>query len=281
MKVFSSPDDMRNVSQSIHREGRTIGLVPTMGFLHEGHLSLIRKARKVADKVIVSIFVNPTQFAPNEDLDKYPRDIERDLKLCSSEKVDFVFLPANDDMYSPHHQTYVRNEVISKILCGKSRPTHFRGVTTIVAKLFNIIDPDFSVFGQKDAQQALIIRNMVRDLNFRTHILVEPIIREKDGLAISSRNKYLTPEQRKQATEIYKNLLYAKEQTENGNLDFNNLKIEIQKNINNLPDCRVDYVEFVEAESLENKFSHGDKVLLAIAVFAGKTRLIDNIILNT
>jgi pantoate--beta-alanine ligase len=281
MKVFNLPDDMRRMSQSLHRDGHTIGLVPTMGFLHEGHLSLVRKARKVADKVVVSIFVNPTQFAPNEDLDKYPRDIERDLNLCKHEKVDFVFLPDNNDMYSVNHQTYVRNEVISKLLCGTTRPTHFRGVTTVVAKLFNIIDPDFSVFGQKDAQQSIIIKNMVRDLNFRTQILVEPIIREKDGLAISSRNKYLTPKQRKQATIIYKSLIYAKHQSETGNLDFSHIKKEIQKNIDNIADFRIDYVEFVEAESLSNKFAPRDKVLLAIAVFAGETRLIDNIVLNT
>ncbi|KAA3616946.1 MAG: pantoate--beta-alanine ligase [Calditrichaeota bacterium] len=280
MKVIKTASEVRDWSRSEQQKGCSIGLVPTMGFLHEGHLSLIRKAKTVSDKVIVSIFVNPTQFAQGEDLDKYPIDIQGDLSKCQTEGVDAVFIPDNNEMYSDLHQTYVINQEIGQLLCGASRPTHFRGVNTVVAKLFNLIDPDFAVFGQKDAQQSIIIKNMVRDLSYRTQILVEPIIREKDGLAMSSRNKYLNPQQRKNALILSQSINLAYSKVKSGNRNFTNLEKEITENVNTLPECKVDYVEFVNADTLHKKFAKGDKVLLAIAVFVGTTRLIDNAIIT-
>lgn len=280
MKVFKTIQDIRTWVINTQKSNKTIGLVPTMGFLHEGHLSLIRRSKKTADATVVTIFVNPTQFSPNEDFDAYPRDFERDKDLCEKGGVDIIFAPERHHIYKADHQTFVSNESISDILCGKSRPIHFKGVTTIVAKLFNIIDPDFSFFGQKDAQQAIIIKNMASDLNFRTEIVIAPIIREKDGLALSSRNKYLTDQQRKSALILYNSLQYAKNQFSNPDLNFEFLKNEITDQINGKPGCKVDYVEFVNAETLSKEIKKGDKVLLALAVFVGNTRLIDNIILK-
>ena len=280
MKVFKTIDSARQWSRQKQLNQQTIGLVPTMGYLHDGHITLIRRAKQKADCVVVSIFVNPTQFAAGEDLKKYPVDFKGDLKICQKEDVDAVFNPEDKDIYSENFQTYVENKEVGQILCGVSRPTHFRGVTTIVAKLFNIIDPDFAVFGQKDAQQAVIIKNMVQDLNFKTKILVEPIIREEDGIAMSSRNKYLSSGQRKNALVLSASIDYAKEQFEKGNKDLTLLKREIYQKINDIDECRVDYVEFVNADTLQSHIKNGDKVLLALAVFVGTTRLIDNIILN-
>jgi pantoate--beta-alanine ligase len=251
-----------------------------MGFLHEGHLSLIRASKKKADQTVVSIFVNPTQFAPHEDFDAYPRNFEHDASLCEAECVDVIFAPEKNTIYHPDHQTYVNNEHVSQILCGKTRPTHFKGVTTIVSKLLNIVDPDYAVFGQKDAQQAIIIKNMVRDLNFRTKVLIEPIVREEDGLAMSSRNKYLTEMQRRNALVLFESLQYAQKQFSENAPVIQSIKNEIINRINSTPECRVDYVEFVNAGSLQQEIKKGDKVLLALAVFVGSTRLIDNIILN-
>ncbi len=280
MKVINSIEAMRQWSRSRQLEKKTVGLVPTMGFLHEGHLSLIKKARQLSDSLAVSIFVNPSQFAAGEDFDTYPSDIERDIELCTKQQVDAVFIPEKKDMYHQSHQTYVINEEISSILCGVSRPIHFRGVTTIVSKLFNIIDPDYAVFGQKDAQQAIILKNMVRDLNFRTQIRIEPIVREHDGLAMSSRNKYLSKSQRKSAHIIYKSIQFAEEVFANGKKNTVDLQKEIKKMISNTAECKVDYVEFVNEDSLKSSFKQGDKILLVIAVFVGSTRLIDNTVLN-
>lgn len=280
MKVFKTIDAIRQWSYQIHLNQKSIALVPTMGYLHEGHLSLVRKARAISENVVVSIFVNPTQFAPGEDFDKYPVDLQRDLKLLEKEKVDVVFMPEKNEMYADDFQTYVENREISQKLCGVTRPTHFRGVTTVVAKLFNIIDPDYAVFGRKDAQQAIIIKTMVRDLNFNTEIIIEPIMREADGLAMSSRNKYLTAVQRKNAIVLSQCLQYAQTEFESGNKNITNIKQEIKNRISNIEDCRVDYVEFVNAINLQDDIQKGDKVLLALAVFVGTTRLIDNIILN-
>lgn len=271
---------MRQWSLQTQFNNCTIGFVPTMGYLHAGHISLIRKAVQVADRVVVSIFVNPTQFAAGEDFDKYPEDTDRDLKICENEKVDIVFQPAKNEIYSEDFQTYVENSTIGQILCGISRPTHFRGVTTIVSKLFNIIQPDIAVFGQKDAQQSVIIKKMVCDLNYKTKILVEPIVREADGLALSSRNKYLSEGQRKNALILSQCLHFAEDQFNGGNKNLMELKQKIKDKINNLDECRVDYVEFVNAETLQDDIKKGNKVLLALAVFVGTTRLIDNIILN-
>ena len=280
MKVFNTISEIRRWSLETRKSGMSIGLVPTMGFLHEGHLSLIRKSRQSTSKTVVSIFVNPAQFAPHEDFDKYPKDMERDLKLCELEGVDVVFAPAKEEIYLANHQTFISNEKISQLLCGKSRPIHFKGVTTIVTKLFNIVEPDVAVFGQKDAQQSVIIKNMVQDLNFKTHILIEPIVREPDGLAMSSRNKYLTPSQRKTALILYQSIRYARQQINNNLKSFDQLIKEITNNINSQPECKVDYVEFVNAETLQNEIKKGDKVLFALAVFIGDTRLIDNIVLD-
>lgn len=280
MKVINSIDEMRQWSRLYQLKNETIGLVPTMGYLHEGHLSLVKKARQISDKVIVSVFVNPTQFAANEDLDTYPSDTARDLDLCKKEKVDAVFMPDKNEMYHPDHQTYTYNQEIGNILCGVTRPDHFKGVTTIVCKLFNIIDPDYSVFGQKDAQQAIILKNMVRDLNFRTQVIIEPIIREKDGLALSSRNKYLNNQERSNALILKKCLHVAEDAFNNNKKDTMQLQEELKQMIANEPYCKVDYVEFVNADSLKNNYKSGEKVLLAIAVFVGKTRLIDNTILT-
>lgn len=280
MKVFKTIDAIRQWSLQLHLSQKSIALVPTMGYLHEGHINLVRKARNTSENVVVSIFVNPTQFAEGEDLDKYPVDLQRDLKLLEKENVDAVFIPEKNEMYATDFQTYVENREISQKLCGVSRPTHFRGVTTVVAKLFNIIDPDYAVFGQKDAQQAMIIKTLVRDLNFNTEIIIEPIMREADGLAMSSRNKYLTAVQRKNAIVLSQCLQYAQTEFESGNKNITNIKQEIKNRISNIEDCRVDYVEFVNAINLQDDIQKGDKVLLALAVFVGTTRLIDNIILN-
>jgi len=280
MRVFKTIGSIRDWSFSIHKELKSIALVPTMGYLHEGHISLVRKAKMSADKVVVSIFVNPTQFAAGEDLERYPSDLQRDLDICKKEGVDAVFNPDKKEIYKRNFQTYVENEHIGQILCGKSRPTHFKGVTTIVSKLFNIVDPDFAVFGQKDAQQAIIIKNMVRDLNFKTKILIEAIMREKDGLAMSSRNKYLSAKQRQSALVLNESVKYAEQQFQSGNKDIVALKSKIEQRINSTKDCRIDYVEFVNGDSLQNNIKKGDKVLLALAVFVGTTRLIDNTILK-
>ena len=279
-KVIKTIAAMRRQSRQWHREGRSIAFVPTMGFLHEGHLSLIRKGRELADVSVVSIYVNPTQFAPGEDLDKYPRDFERDIRLCAEEQVDVVFFPSNEEMYPGGYQTFVLNESLSDKLCGRTRPTHFKGVTTIVAKLFNIVDADYALFGRKDAQQALIIRNMARDLNFRTEIIVAPIVREPDGLAMSSRNKYLSPAQRQQALVLNESLRRVEALWREGERDLDRLKKEMATAIESRPECRVDYISFVDADTLENAGDDSKKILLALAVFVGNTRLIDNTLLQ-
>ena len=260
--------------------GHTTALVPTMGFLHEGHLSLIREAKKQAELIIVSIYVNPTQFAPGEDLDEYPRDFERDEALCQAEGVDVVFYPSNEAMYSAGHKTYVVTDDLAGILCGQSRPTHFRGVTTIVAKLFNIIRPDTAVFGQKDAQQALIIRRMNSDLNFGINIITAPIVRETDGLAMSSRNKYLSSQHRTEAAVLYQSLQMARREFDNGNRDFEAIKDKMQTHILQNSSAKIDYIEYRDAETLDPVNTDTKKVLFLLAAYFGKTRLIDNIILT-
>lgn len=280
MKVIRTISEMRSWSKEIKNNGYILGFVPTMGFLHEGHLSLIREAKKHADKVVVSIYVNPTQFGPGEDFEKYPRDFARDEKLCLKEGVDAVFYPDDQQMYGPLHKTYVITEDLSKVLCGRSRPGHFRGVTTIVAKLFNIVQPDFAVFGQKDAQQAIIIKRMVEDLNFPVEIVVAPIIREADGLAMSSRNKYLSPQQRKEATVLYRSLKLAEREFKRGNFDLEAIKAKMRHLIETESTGQIDYIEAVDAETLGKPVPGKRSVLLALAVFFHPARLIDNIILK-
>jgi pantoate--beta-alanine ligase len=281
MKVINSIQEMRAWSAEQRKANRKIGLVPTMGYLHEGHLSLIREARKKTDCIVVTIYVNPTQFAPGEDLEHYPRDFARDEQLCKQEGVEVLFYPSDKEMYSPNHSTYVLNDELSRKLCGKSRPTHFRGVTTIVTKLFNIINPHFAVFGQKDAQQSLILNMMVQDLNFDIELIIAPIIREDDGLAMSSRNKYLSDTERQEATVLYKSLCHAENEIKSGNTSFNKIKQIMQDSIERNSSGKIDYIEIVDVNNLEEVQSGSKTILVALAVFFAKTRLIDNTILRS
>ena len=288
---------MQRLARKWQRAGTRIGFVPTMGYLHAGHLSLVKRARQAVGKngkVVVSIYVNPTQFAPTEDLSKYPRDLKRDLKLLRELKVDVVFTPSDAKMYPIEagsrrcesadepcfdkrgYSTYIVEEKLSQTMEGASRPTHFRGVTTIVAKLFNIVLPDVAVFGQKDFQQAAIIKRMVADLNFPAKIIVAPTLRERDGLAMSSRNKYLNVEQRAQAVILFHALQAAKAAVQKKSVSAARLKTDLQKLITAAPLARLDYVEFFDPETLEPVAQVKRGTQAALAVFFGKTRLIDN-----
>jgi pantoate--beta-alanine ligase len=258
----------------------TVGLVPTMGYLHEGHLSLVRRARGECDHVAVTIFVNPTQFGPKEDLSKYPRDPERDLGLLESLGVDLVWMPTVEIMYPPGYQTWVEVETVTRPLEGAMRPGHFRGVTTVVAKLFTGVQPQRAYFGQKDAQQAAVIRQMTRDLNFPIEIVVCPIVREPDGLAMSSRNVYLNTEQRRAATVLYRSLTAAKAAFESGERNAETLRGKIREVLAAEPLAEVQYVSCAEYDTLEELETVTGKALLSMAVFVGKTRLIDNMILE-
>lgn len=280
MNIVQSVNDMQQTALRLRREGTRIGFVPTMGYLHEGHLSLMRIARKHADVAVVSIFVNPTQFGPNEDLSKYPRDFERDEGLCRRENVDVVFYPAADDMYPKDHSTWVVEERLSRGLCGASRPGHFRGVCTVVAKLFNIVLPDVAVFGEKDAQQLRLIERMVRDLDFPVRILRGPTVREPDGLAMSSRNAYLSPEERTQALCLRRALDRAESLYQGGERDAGKLRASMQSVIAESPLARADYIEIVDDSTLEPVQAVAQPCLVALAVFVGKTRLIDNTVIG-
>lgn len=278
MKIIGAISEIRKFSSEVRISGKTIGVVPTMGFLHEGHLSLIDIAKKNADVVIVTIFVNPSQFGPNEDFDKYPRDFEHDRKLCESRGVDAIFAPSVKEMYPDNLTSWVLEEKLSQNLCGKSRPNHFRGVTTIVAKLFNAVLPDTAVFGEKDYQQAQIIKRMTRDLNFPVRIITAPIVREKDGLAMSSRNKYLSPDERKRALSVSQSLKEAEDSIKNGESDPRKISESVKLRISQ-SGGRVDYVEILDAETLEPVNMIKGKTLIAVAAFFGTTRLIDNKVL--
>jgi pantoate--beta-alanine ligase len=257
-----------------------VGLVPTMGYLHEGHLSLVRRAREECDHVVVSIFVNPTQFGPQEDLSKYPRDLDRDLSLLEPLGVDLVWMPTEDAMYPPGYQTWVEVEAITRPLEGAMRPGHFRGVTTVVAKLFNGVQPHKAYFGQKDAQQAAVIRQMTRDLSYPTEIVVCPIVREPDGLAKSSRNVYLDPEQRKAATVLSRSLRAAQVAYENGEREAETLRRKMKEVLAGEPLANVQYISCADYDTLEELETVTGKTLLSMAVYIGKTRLIDNIVLG-
>ena len=276
MNISNSITDVREYVSKWKLEGLKIGFVPTMGYLHEGHKSLIDRAVKENDRVVVSIFVNPTQFGPKEDLANYPRDLERDASLCSDSGVDLIFAPEVDEMYFDDFCSFVDMEGLTKGLCGKSRPIHFRGVCTIVCKLFNIVSPDNAYFGEKDAQQLAVIKRMVRDLNFNVNIIGCPIVRENDGLAKSSRNTYLNDEERKAATILNKALKLGKEALDNGLRECSVLVDIINKEIQLEPLAKVDYVEVVDSSSMGNLDIIENNVLVAIAVYIGKTRLIDN-----
>jgi len=267
---------MQAVTERLHREGKTIGFVPTMGYFHEGHLSLMRIVKERAKVVVVSIYVNPAQFGPNEDLKKYPRDFEHDEALAEEEGVDILFYPDDSEMYPEGYKTYVRVNEITEILCGASRPTHFQGVTTICAKLFHIIKPHFAVFGQKDYQQSVVIQQMVRDLNFDMEIVLGPIIREKDGLAMSSRNVYLSSENRKSALTLNESLRMAGQMIQKGERSVDVLIAAIRQHIESRPGTRIDYVSIVDPENLRTLDRIERCAVIVLAVFVGKTRLIDN-----
>ena len=277
MRSVSTLDDLWTTRLSFNG---TVGLVPTMGFLHEGHLSLIRRAREECDHVVVSIFVNPTQFGKNEDLSKYPRDIERDLKLIEPLGTDLVWMPTAEIMYPKGYQTWVEVEAITSPLEGTMRPGHFKGVTTVVAKLFNGVLPHKAYFGQKDAQQVAVIRQMTRDLNFPIEIVVCPTLREADGLAMSSRNVYLDLEQRKAATVLYRSLNAAKDLYESGERDSEKIRGKMKEVLAGEPLANVQYVSCADYNTLEELDEIKGKALLSMAVFVGKTRLIDNFVLE-
>ena len=278
MKVAKKINSVRRAVESAKRQGRRVGFVPTMGYLHEGHLSLIRQARKDNDFVVVSIFVNPIQFGPKEDYRRYPRDLRRDLKLCREVGVDLVFVPSVEEMYPRPFLTYVEVKELDRYLCGASRPGHFRGVCTVVAKLFNIVMPDVAYFGQKDIQQARIIQQMVADLNFPIKVKIMPIVREPDGLAMSSRNVYLSEEERRQAPIIYRSLLKGRKDLLAGRQVSRVLK-ELARDVEQAGG-KVDYVELVRWEDMApvRRLVPGERYVLAMAVWFGRARLIDNVV---
>lgn len=277
MDIVNEPEKMFAWSRQQARQGKTIALVPTMGYFHEGHLSLMRKAASLCDLVVVSLFVNPTQFGPNEDLAKYPRDFERDMELACKEGVAAVFAPTPELMYLPGYQTEVRVKELSQPLCGKTRPVHFAGVATVVIKLFNVVQPDVAVFGEKDFQQLTVIRRMVRDLNVPVRIVGHPIVREADGLALSSRNAYLDPTNRKAALSLSSGLARVRERAVAGERSVSVLAKMLTDYIHSFAGTKVDYAEFVHDETLSPVTTVDEHTVLAMAVYIdGKVRLIDN-----
>ena len=282
MRIISSVSEMQMIVRESRRKGKRIGLVPTMGALHQGHLSLVDIAKKNSDRVVVSIYVNPTQFGRGEDFGKYPRTLESDTRLASERGVDFIFAPSDTEMYPEEHLAFVEVDKVSRILEGEFRPTHFKGVTTVVAKLFNVVKPHLAVFGQKDAQQAFIIKKMVRDLNFDVEIMVAPIVREKDWLAMSSRNVYLSSSERENATVLYKSLKHAERSMASGRRHLNELRTEMVRMIAEGAGGKIDYISFVDPASFETVDEIGSlsEVLAVLAVRFGQTRLIDNMLLK-
>jgi pantoate--beta-alanine ligase len=280
MKICKSIAEIKKFTAEMSYENKKIGLVPTMGFLHEGHLELMRHAGKECDVVIVSIFVNPTQFCPGEDFKDYPRDLDKDSKLAEGVGVDVIFAPDENEMYPESYSTYVEVTGITEKLCGGSRPGHFRGVTTVVNKLFNIIKPHTAYFGQKDFQQVLVIKRMVQDLNIDIEIKTVPIVREKDNIAMSSRNLYLNDEERKTAAVLYKSMLKVKDLVEKGERDVKKLKDAAVDLISSEPLTKIDYVEILTIPDLQESDILKGKMLYALAVKVGKARLIDNTVLE-
>ena len=281
MKILKTIQEMKKVSAELRSSGQSIGFVPTMGYLHEGHLSLVRSSRSQADCTVVSIFVNPTQFGPREDFKRYPRDLKRDLEILEKEGVGYVFVPEVKEMYPNGYKTYVEIHEFQDKLCGHSRPGHFRGVCTVVLKLFHIIKPDLSFFGQKDAQQAVILKKMVKDLDMDGKIEVLPTVRNEKGIALSSRNEYLSPEERKAALCLSKSLKKARSMIDEGERDTEKIIRGMKEIIAEEPLARIDYVEIVGMEELDPLPQIEDEALIALAVFIGKARLIDNTIVRT
>ncbi len=279
MKIVETIEEVRKQVKEWKKQGLTVGLVPTMGYLHEGHQSLMEAARKENDKVVVSIFVNPMQFGPTEDLAEYPRDLDHDAKLCEKVGVDLIFHPEPEEMYQPDFCSFVDMTGLTEGLCGKTRPIHFRGVCTVVNKLFNIVQPDKAYFGQKDGQQLAVIRRMVRDLNMDIQIVGCPIIREEDGLAKSSRNTYLSAEERKAALILSKTIAFGKELAKTEK-DAKKVVAAMKEKIETEPLAKIDYVEAVDAISMQPAETLEGECMLAMAVYIGKTRLIDNTLIN-
>ena len=277
MELIQDIAEMQKITIGARIRGKSVGLVPTMGYLHKGHLSLVRLARREADFLVVSIFVNPTQFVEGEDYESYPRDAERDTRLLDREGVDAVFSPAVEEMYPRDYSTYVEVEDLTSVLCGRSRPGHFRGVTTVVAKLFNAVRPHFAVFGEKDFQQAIVIRRMVRDLNMGVRIVLGPIVRDEDGLALSSRNTYLTGAEREEARVIYRSLLEARRMVREGNTDAGEVTSAVRDMINAKRAGAVEYVKAVHPETLTELSVIDREAVIAVAARFGRARLIDNI----
>ncbi len=280
MQVIEKPKQMQSLSEGLRREGKRIAFVPTMGYFHEGHLTLMREAKRLGDILVISIFVNPLQFGPSEDYERYPRDLERDLKMAEGVGVDIVFCPQVYDMYPSNFQTYVEVSELQKYLCGKFRPGHFRGVATVVLKLFNIVKPHVAVFGLKDYQQYLIIKRMVEDLNLDIEVVGIPTVREEDHLAASSRNVYLNAEERKAARALYKALMEAKRLFEEGERSASKILEASRRVIEQEPLVNLQYLELCDPETLEPLSGDIKRALLAVAAWVGKTRLIDNIILE-
>ena len=280
MQVVKTIASLKPLRSRLREQKAKVTLVPTMGALHAGHLSLVQQAKKISDHVVVSIFVNPTQFGPGEDFQDYPRNLDRDLSLLEESGVGSVFIPEVGEIYPAGFQTYVTVAELSQKLCGVSRPSHFRGVTTVVLKLFNIVQPESAVFGQKDVQQVIIIRCMLRDLNLDVELIACPTVREPDGLALSSRNQYLSKAERKAATIIYQCLQWAKQRVERGETHSARILQGIKDRIERESLARLDYAEIVDAGNLNRKANVEKNSLLALAVFVGKTRLIDNIVLQ-
>jgi pantoate--beta-alanine ligase len=280
MEVAETIQSIRSLIKAARANGKSIGLVPTMGALHIGHISLIEAALKKCDYVVVSIFVNPTQFVPGEDFEKYPRPIEADLDVCKKAGVDVVFAPVPGQMYPEENLTWVNVEKLTKPLCGQFRPGHFQGVTTICSKLFNIVTPDIAIFGQKDAQQVIVIRRMVADLNMPLEIVICPTVRESNGLAVSSRNKYLTEQQKQDATNIYKSLQECRRMIDAGIKNTSEIIFEMNKILQQVPSIEIEYISIVDAETLENIDRIGSQVLAAVAGRIGPARLIDNILVD-
>lgn len=280
MRIITKAGEMREAMREERSRGLRIGFVPTMGFLHEGHLSLVRGSVQQTDVTVVSIFVNPTQFGPREDFNEYPRDTDRDTEILKGEDVDYLFLPDREEMYSKDYKTYVEVHSLQDKLCGRSRPDHFRGVCTVVLKLFNVVDPDIAFFGQKDAQQAIILKRMVQDLNLGVKIEIMPIVREEDGLALSSRNTNLNPEERRAALVLSKSLEEARRIVMNGERDPEQIIGRMKEMIAAEPLAKIEYVEIVDIENLDPVRKIEKETLAALAVFVGKVRLIDNTILQ-
>jgi pantoate--beta-alanine ligase len=276
MELFETAGEMQKYSESLRLQGKKIAFVPTMGYLHEGHLSLMREGRSRGDCLAISIYVNPTQFGPGEDLDKYPRDFEGDEKLAEAVGCDVIFYPTNQEMYPENYHTYVNVEKITENLCGLSRPEHFRGVATVCAKLFNIVKPHAAIFGKKDFQQLAVIKRMVKDLNMDLEIIGMPTVREPDGLAMSSRNSYLKGDERESALSLSRSLKRAEEMYENGERNAGRIVKEVRRCIDDHSHTRIDYVKICDTETMEDSEYLDSESVLALAVWVGSPRLIDN-----